>query len=249
MAIPEDRLSSAVQPAGTFIWGRGNPELSAVSDFEYGGIALNDPSQGHEVQEWNTVVSEDGTQIITSAPSVAAAVLYTGAEITEVSCSFDQNMRPAFAFVEAGVAKFEWYDTQVAGRTLTILPAGSITPKVTLDDKRFSQVAASDVLLFYVNNSNLYMQKQRDRYAVEYLMGATLAGHDYLAIAGMSTSLRLVFEFWNFDPANLPPTTVEEILDSAADLATLSGEENPPATAVQFDVGSSTIWKPDNEEI
>ena len=249
MAIPDDQLSSAVQPAGAFLWGRGNPGLSATNDFEYGGIALNDASQGHEVQEWNTRVSEDGTQIITGAPSVADTVLYTGAEITEVSCSFDQNMRPAFAFVEAGAAKFEWYDSQIAARTLTILPVDVISPKVTLDDKRASQVAASDVLLFYVRGSSLYMQRQRDRYEVEYLMGAIPEGHDYLAIAGMNTALRLVFEFWNFDPANLPAATVQALLANAADEATLSGEENSPATATPFDVGSATIWRPDNEEV
>ena len=237
MTIPEDRISSSVQPAGTFLWGRGNPALTATSDFEYGGIALNDPSQGHEVQEWNTRVSEDGAQIITGAPSAADVTLYTGAEITEVSCSFDQNMRPAFAFVEAGVAKFDWYDTQAAGRALTVLPAGSITPRVTLDDKRISQVAASDILLFYVNNSNLYMLKQRDRYEIEYLLGALPAGHAYLAVVGMNTALRLVFEFWNYDPANLPAFTLEDVLASAADEAEI------------FDTGFATTWKPDNEEI
>ena len=249
MAIPEDRLASEPLQEGEFLWGRDNPNLSDVADYEYGGVALNDPSLGHEVQEWHTYVSPDGSQIITSPASGGTTVLYTGADITEVSCSFDQNMRPAVAFVEAGVAKFEWYDTQLAARTLTILGAGVATPRVTLDDKRATQLGASDVLLFYVVATTLYMKRQRDRYEVEYTLGEVPEGTSSLVTVGMSTVWRLMFKFTDQVPGVAESLTVEEALAQAADATTDLDLGLGAATVTQFDVGSATIWKPDNEEI
>ena len=249
MAIPEDRLATATLPEGEFLWGRGNPELNDLNDYEFGGIALNDPSLGLEVQEWHTYISADGTQIFTESAGGGNTLLYTGAEITEISCSFDQNMRPAFAFVEAGVAKFEWYDTQLGDRALTVLGAGVVTPRVTLDDKRSTQLAVSDVLLFYVNSDVLYMKRQRDRYGVEYTMGAVPTGAPALITVGMSTVWRLVFQFRSAYVGLSTAISAEEAISVAPDDADPLDLGLGANTVTQFDVGSSTTWKPDNEEI
>lgn len=248
MAIPGDTLSSAIVAPANFIEGRATVGLSATLDYETGGVALNDPSEGHQVQVWKTKVSDDGTRVLISALNHTESILYTGTDITEVSLSFDQNMRPQFAFVEDGQAKFEWYDSQIADRVLTILAADVITPRVTLDDKRIHELAFNDVLLFYIRGTNLYMQRQRDRYTIEYLMGATPIGHNYLAIVGMSDVNRLLFEFRAFIEDTEIELTLESALAIAADGVTLPGDESQPATGVTFDAGSSTIYKPDNEE-
>jgi len=230
MAIPEDRLSTAVSAGDeTYIWGKETAGQSWTADYEMGGIALNDPSEGHLYQLWLTRISSDGTQLLISAPSVPETVLYTGVNLTEVSCSFDQNMRPSFAYVEDGIAKFDWYNTLTAQRELTVLGADVTNPRVTLDDKRPSQLAANDVLLFYVRDRTLYMRRQRDRYDPEMLLGAIPAEANHLNIAAMGTNLRLLFEFLTVAQTSLSATPV-----------TPANSGLMPGTAYE----PNTIWEP-----
>ena len=83
----------------------------------------------------------------------------------------NQNADLHYAWVDAGVAKFHWYDTVTSSFQTLTLPAGSRTPKCTLDDKRPTQSGRSDIILSYVKADNkLYFRKQRDRFEVEYLL-------------------------------------------------------------------------------
>src|SRR5690554_634387 len=90
--------------------GRSLP-VSKMCDYEDGGIGIQDPSAGLEYQVWRTRVTTDGTRILLGAANHPEQVIYTGTGITEVSLSFDGNMRPHFAWVEEGVAKFNWYNS------------------------------------------------------------------------------------------------------------------------------------------
>lgn len=188
--IPEERLSTTRLPA-PFLGARGEYVITPTFDYEDGGIALQDPSEGLQFQAWRGYILND--QIILEAPGIAPFIAYTGTGLTEVSITFDQNMRPTFAFVEEGVAKLRWYDSVVEDTVITTLGADVITPRVSLDDKHPLGVADSDIILGYVRAGNLYFRAQRDRFQTEYLLLEECP--DRLHIIGMNAEWRFQFRF------------------------------------------------------
>ncbi|GAB2899693.1 hypothetical protein ACCI51_18185 [Microbulbifer echini] len=189
MALPENTLSS--QPvASPFIGGAALP-VRNITDYERGGVAIQDPSKGLNFQTWRARILNDGKAIVLDAQQVRASTVISGANITEVSLAFDQNMRPVIAYVEAGTAKLYWYDSSQNAQVTTTF-AGFITPRVSLDDKRPLQQHISDVIFAYLKNGNLYHRRQRDRYGTEYLLASNVSSPGLVKI-GMSRNFRLQF--------------------------------------------------------
>jgi len=190
--IPGGQLSSEAITA-RIIGGRGK-DISGTRDFEHGGIALNDPSEGKMFQIWSGKL--EGNNIILESPSTDPEVIYNASGITEFSFTFDQNMRPTISFIQDTIAKYRWYDSTIPDYRVSIIPGDIRTPKVFLDDKRVSQDLKSDILLAYIkvrrNIKDLYYRLQRDRYATEYLLKKNCGG--LLHTFGMNKKLRLQFE-------------------------------------------------------
>jgi len=168
MAIPDDKLSSLVI-ADHFL-SPDDLETFALLDYELGGKGLNDTSEGMRYQTWTARYYPSTGNFVLSAGTVPPTIVYNAADVTEFSFTFDQNMQPFITYVEAGVAKFWWWDTNIAGYTVSNLPAGSLTPKCCLDDKRESQTTSSDVILCYVHSGALKERKQRDRFEDEFIL-------------------------------------------------------------------------------
>ena len=188
--IPENRLSTSAIAAG-FIEQTARPSL--LVDYEMGGIALNDASQGLQVQLWTVRYDKATGDVLLSAPSAPETVAFNRPAVTELSLAFDQNMNPFIAFVQGGAAKFWWYDPLVPGQVFEeSLIAAAITPRCTLDDKRGTQTANSDIILAYVRGGALYFRQQRDRYQVERLLQGGVNGG--LKWIGMNANFRLQFE-------------------------------------------------------
>lgn len=244
MALPENRLSSQAFPAA-FTGGRAL-SASPQRDFETGGIALSDPSQGHLVQVWKAEVVDNSTIVISNEAAFEVSY-YSDHNVTEVSLTFDQNMRPAIALVADGQAKLIWYDAQAAQEVVTELDADVRSPRVSLDDKRASQSALNDIILGYIRGRNLYHRLQRDRFEVEYLLAENVVPTEewYLRRMGMNAVNRFQFEIfrdWNQEEI------LADMLPRAAAVAS-EGPYTPAAAAVTtFDLGSSTIYNPDNSE-
>ncbi len=175
--IPEDRLSTSVLYDQLVI--TVDPQPSLLQSREWGGVALNDGTQGLYVQIWelNVVTSDIPAvldQVWISAPSVAPILIFSALDITEASLAFDQNMHIFVAFVSAGQAKYYWYDTVTESQITSNLPVGSTTPRATLDDHRRAMVATSDIILAYIRDGSLYFRAQIDRYLIEYLLYADI---------------------------------------------------------------------------
>lgn len=161
--LPGNVLSTTPVPA-RFSGARSLPITKTV-DYEDGGIAFNDPSQGLLYQRWRARIV--GDDVVFDAPTVAPVVVFTQPGITEISISFDQNMRPVIAFVSGGRGYLRWYDTAVGDQVVTPLAEDVITPRVTLDDKRAMQSGISDIILGYKRGNMLYYRQQRDRFLIE----------------------------------------------------------------------------------
>ena len=120
------------------------------------------------VKIWTCTVV--GDSIVVYADDIPETVLFNAPGTTEVSLAFDQNMRPFVAFVQAGQAKYYWYDSLIADTVITNLPTGSTSPRATLDDHRQLELNTSDIIMVYIRDGNLYFRMQRDRYLVERLL-------------------------------------------------------------------------------
>ncbi|WP_444942704.1 hypothetical protein ACJJIK_10635 [Microbulbifer sp. ZKSA006] len=187
--LPENTLSS--EPISSAFLGGAALPVRDITDYETGGIAIQDTSEGLQYQIWRARILNDGTDIVLDADQVDEFTIISATEITEVSLSFDQNMNPVIAYVEGGTAKLYWYDTSVAEQVTTEWP-GIITPRVTLDDKRQLQSAISDVIFAYLKDGHLYYRQQRDRFEAEYLLQADVDSDGLIKI-GMNRQHRLQF--------------------------------------------------------
>jgi hypothetical protein len=193
VSLPDNTLSansnfsSFLQPDAL---GRGDD----LEDYELGGIALNDPSQGLKVKNWKARALNGSNEIRVSAdPYNIEIPLVSADNITEVSLAFDQNMRPALAYITNGQAKLYWYDSVVEAQVTTVLAADITSVFLTMDDKRpaMTLLNRNDILLFYVRAGNLYYRQQRDRYDTERFLVALAEPTMKLRKCGMATGLRV----------------------------------------------------------
>lgn len=169
-------------------------------DWERGGVALNDTSEGLQFQVWKLTAVKDEENanlrhLWLSSPNGYAHLLLSAEDITEVALSFDQNMNPFLAYVQDGVSKFYWYDPVLPGMTTTNLPTGSSSPRCTIDDKRPENIGISDNVLAYIRDGWLRVRYQRDRYLVEYDMAEV--GEAELVSVAMNKGWRLQFRIRN----------------------------------------------------
>lgn len=194
MSLPGNALSLSAPPAALL-----SPDSlgrkSRVEDYELGGIGLSDPSQGLQVQTWRARLVGNEVRVAPE-PYDTETVLFTAAGITELSLAFDQNMRPAIAFLQLGQAKLYWYDTGLPGVTTTTLAADVRSPFLSMDDKRApaTTLNLNDILLFYVRSNRLCYRQQRERFLTERTLAWFEGSSVTIRKAGMSRGLRMQIE-------------------------------------------------------
>ena len=181
MLSPDPHVAAFVEPVN--VWD------TPLVDVEVGGVALNDPSGGLEVQLWTANYA--APDVTVSAPSVPSSVLFSLPDITQISLAFDQNMRPFVAFVQGGQARYWWFDTAVGSQVFSDLPVDARYPRATLDDKRLLQRIRSDIILAYTRGTGLYYRQQRDRFQTERLLKDPCGGD--LESIGMNAQRYLQF--------------------------------------------------------
>lgn len=167
-------------------------------DYQMGGVGLSDPSKGSQYQVWTLTVTGAGagTAISVSAPNTTSTQILSSPSISWARLAFDQNMHPIIGLVDYQGPKLYWWDPLIPGNTYLNLPATANNPCVTLDDKRplETTLGTSDVVLTYVNGSNLVYRLQRDRYEVEYVWYSginTVISSPFVNKVGMSSGGRL----------------------------------------------------------
>lgn len=194
MSMPDGVLSSEIVPAR--FSGARSGAITKTVDYEDGGIAIQDPSQGLLYQRWRARLFNAGradAHVMLDAREVPEFVWLTAPNMTEISFTFDPSMRPTVAYVADGQAYMSWFDTVENDYVTTALAADVITPRVTLDDKRLVGSYGyqnSDVILAYVRGGNLYYRQQRDRYTIEHLLKTSVTP---LVKIGFNRQLRLQF--------------------------------------------------------
>ena len=173
-------------------------EITPLEDWELGGIALSDGTQGLQVQVWHLYVtgSATTTAVWVEAPSVPPVQLFALNNITWARLAFDQNMHPVISYVDAYGPGFWWYDPVAQGTIFTSLPSTVTTSCLTMDDPRAlpPSLGPPDVVMCYVNLGTLCYRLQRERYATEHIWYTNinlLIGNPSVNKIGMNNSLRL----------------------------------------------------------
>lgn len=183
-------------PANTFT------TVPIVSTFQYpysdqyfplsqnvmGGIAIGDASLGRQVKVWN--VSYNGAFINVKPEDGAVAFSLAEVDVQTVSLAFDNNMGLVIAWTTTTGANLYYYDT-LTSAYITRNFSGIQSCRVCVDDAREFYLASSDVIFSYTMSGNLYWRQQRDRYDVQYLIGATTKT---LVRAAPNVGNRLQFE-------------------------------------------------------
>lgn len=173
------------------------PPLDGVYDPLFmqapGGIALNDGTQGREVQVWT--VFYDGANIVLEAEfSGVAGYVLPVADVLAVSVAFDTNMAVTFGYMKADGGYLYYFDS-LTGSYQTLHFADITSCRVVVDDTAAFYSAQSDVIFAYTNlDDKLKWRQQRDRYGIEYLVGP--AGGEKLIRCGPSIDNRFQLQLF-----------------------------------------------------
>ena len=174
MAIPEDRLST--DPVIGDLYPPDDIGGGYTEDREKGPKGLNDTSEGTRYQNWYMLWEPStGDFVVTPEDVGVPSAVHNAALVTQCSFCFDNNAHVTIAYMADGLPYLWWYDTEIAGYTVTQLNTGAWFPMLTLDDKRPRQTAANDMMLYYTKQQpdltwNLYKLEQRERFLTEQLM-------------------------------------------------------------------------------
>lgn len=176
-----DRKSSWLDTVRT-----GNPLI----DFEVGGVALYDSSEGLRVQTWRSAY-EDGSVVCYDGDE-NRYVLFSRPGVVALGLAFDQLMAPFVAFQDAGGVAYWWFNPATSVMEFSpYLPGSTSAPRCTLDDTRELASGWSDIILAYMRGRDLCYRQQRDNYAIERVLEED-AGSSLMAI-GMAKNLSLQF--------------------------------------------------------
>lgn len=188
--LPNGSIST-VPISAPFLWP-DSQRLVFLEDFEAGGVALQDTSEGLSAYRWKCFLGQTGIHI--QRDGLTDQLWITVGGVLEVALAFDQNMRPTVAYrLDNGKVYLRWYDSFSQQYTTTDFGLGK-NPRLTLDDKRPSQLNNSDVIFAYMRDGGVYYRMQRDRYQAEYQIASGLSSNIVLRNIGMGTNWRLQFE-------------------------------------------------------
>lgn len=184
--IQDNRLSTEVVYS-PFLY-RVRRRTVPLVDYEQGGVAIGDPSQGLDLQLW-TLREDAGFAVLQDeAGNDFPIIAIPGA--TRLALAFDGQMRPFIAWQTITTAQFYRYDSEVSDFVITSLPSGSVDVCATLDDHRAIVQSSADILIAYCRSGSLYYRQQRDRYLVERQLSADVGS---LTAMGMSKANRIQF--------------------------------------------------------
>lgn len=180
--FPDNQLSTSSIYAAFFVPNR----IDQLIDYEWGGIDLYDSSQGLKVKLW-TAYYENG--MIKAKTDNVVHDLISISDVSALSIAFDLNMQPILSYVVNDEVFLWWYDTAVAQHVTSNFGSSIITPQLSLDERRELNSASADVIFAYIKQGRLCIRLQRDRYQIEYELGAGQA----LIQIGMMTNNRFGF--------------------------------------------------------
>lgn len=170
-------------------------------DYEMGGIALNDTTQGMDNTLWRLALDKSTGDLMLGKQNEFGQALLNDPSIKKVSLAFDLNMRPNYVLEYDDLVKFVYYDTTQSNNATLILHDVK-SPYLTLDDRRDENSPNADILLCYIKGNQLCVRYQRDRYLIEHILYELPNNDCVLERVGMTKNWRMQFNlfFWQEVP-------------------------------------------------
>jgi hypothetical protein len=176
-----------------------------LSGFDMGPVVVSDPSNGLYARAWKVVASNRDMYLYGANGDVwTLDRLLTSSDTFpthSVELTWDQNGRPFMCWEEDGMVWIYYYDPVAEEMTRLELCAGR-TPKTRLDVRRQRLSSVSDILLFYLNDTEdcLEYRVQSDRYTVAYQIAAfTDVSAKNLELLAMASNWRLYLWYTEYD--------------------------------------------------
>lgn len=163
--------------------------------YSLGGIGLSDPTKGLAIQIWRAWFDRESSKVFIESPNTPAVALFDQDKIVWLTFAFDQNMRWTAAYtLSDGKSYLRWFNTISSGYEVTEIGEKVVSPLLTLDDKRPSQSASSDVILAYIQNQIVYVRVQRERFSIPHVWSDNIPEDWSIRNFGMNSKLRLQME-------------------------------------------------------
>lgn len=169
-----------------------------LRDSELGGVNVQDPTQGLQVQTWVGRVA--GTTLTLNGEGNGAVFTRSVPPgVREFSFAFDQNMRPVLGLTIGTNVVVNYFDPNANSEAFLTFPGRS--PFLLLDEKRPLPVleGASDVLVFYLDGNSIFVRVQREAYAIPRLVGTCRGPRFYIRRVGQASDLSLHLELMGSD--------------------------------------------------
>lgn len=165
MSIPALTLMPFPMP-GDFAY-TVRAERDQLVDFEQGGIALNNGSQGTDVQLWSGIYT--GGDFVLSAPSAAPTSVWSRPGVIRFGFSFDQNMQPVIAYEDAAGAHVRFFGNN-GQFDIQDLEAGATNVCISADDNRSFNTVNRNVILGYNVGNSLNARVQLESYRTPHVL-------------------------------------------------------------------------------
>lgn len=112
----------------------------------------------------------EGQNIRYSHMGVVYDVL-TVPDLTALSFTLDQNLRPLLVYVQNKKTYMYWFNSAIGKMEVKLWGEGYLTPQVALDDLRIENSSQIDIIFAYIKDENLCIRYQRDRFTTETVLG------------------------------------------------------------------------------
>lgn len=192
VSLPENTISP-LPVISDFLYPDSLP-FEKLRSYELGGVNIRDTSQGYSSYVWYVEYKQNQITV-NREPGYVYLIKEYVENVSTVDMAFDQNLNPIVCWSIGQHSYLYWFDV-VTQTNKTTTFANTRDPRLTMDDKRSSQVLSSDVLFCYVNgNGDLVYRQQRERYTVERVLRSGIPEDVTLERVGMTVGNRIKFKF------------------------------------------------------
>lgn len=158
---------------------------SGLIDYERGGVALGNSSEGLNSYNWTLTVKDKYKAMLSREGQGEVQVYEYPSRPIDIAFCFDQSMNVVLAWQDTNFNLFlRRYSTSL--NAFSVVPFGlGKCPRLTLDEKRPEFIGNSDVIFAYISNKSLIYRVQREGYNIEHVVEDDMLGSQRLARIGL----------------------------------------------------------------
>lgn len=172
-----DRYTRLVEPESL--------KKTGLVDYEKGGVALGDSSEGLNKYNWELNVVSNTKAMLHREGITPIQVFTYPSKPLDVAFCFDQSMNVVLAWQDKDFNLYlRRYNSATNSFQVLNLGIGKC-PRLTLDEKRSEFISNSDVILAYITNKSLVYRVQREGFNTIHVVEEEMLASQRLARIGV----------------------------------------------------------------